>query len=188
MLDDEKHRVCPVERAGHLVNPIRRWFQNPRKILKPHIQEGMTVLDMGCGPGFFTRDIAHMVGERGRVFAADLQEEMLAKLSLKVQGTLLENRITRIQCSESKIGITEPVDFALLFYMVHEVPNSEALFRELYSMLKSRGRALIAEPSFHVSKRAFEKTLRTAQDQGFIRVDTPKVFFSKTALIQKQTD
>ena len=185
---NKKHRVCPAAMAGHLDNPIRRWFQNPRKILKPYIHEGMTVLDMGCGSGFFIRDIAHMVGERGRVIAADLQEEMLAKLSQKVQGTLLESRIICHKCSENKIGITEPVDFALLFYMVHEAPDLEALFRELFFMLKPRGRALIAEPSFHVSKRSFEKTLRTTQNQGFILVETPKVFFSKTALLQKQSD
>jgi hypothetical protein len=43
----EKTRVCPVERAGSLDNGIRKWLQNPRKILGPYIEEGMTVLDLG---------------------------------------------------------------------------------------------------------------------------------------------
>jgi len=48
--------ICPVERAGGLDNRIRRWLQNPQKILRLYIAEGMTVLDVGCGPGFFSLD------------------------------------------------------------------------------------------------------------------------------------
>jgi ubiquinone/menaquinone biosynthesis C-methylase UbiE len=73
----QKNRVCPVSLAGGLDNKIRRWLQNPRKILAPYIQEGMTVLDIGCGPGFFSIEMAQLVGKSGKVFAADLQEGML---------------------------------------------------------------------------------------------------------------
>jgi hypothetical protein len=41
---DTQHRVCPVEKAGILDSRLRRWLQNPRKIVSPYIQEGMTVL------------------------------------------------------------------------------------------------------------------------------------------------
>ena len=44
----------------------------------------MTVLDVGCGPGFFTLDMARLVGPSGRVIAADLQEGMLEKLGQKI--------------------------------------------------------------------------------------------------------
>jgi Ribosomal protein L11 methylase len=58
-------RVCPVERAGGLDNWVRRWLQNPRKFLAPYVSKGMTVLDMGCGPGFFSLEMASMVGVSG---------------------------------------------------------------------------------------------------------------------------
>jgi ubiquinone/menaquinone biosynthesis C-methylase UbiE len=93
-----KHRVCSVERAGSLDNRIRRWIQDPQKILRPYIEEGMTVLDLGCGPGHFSIALAQMVGKSGRVIAADLQEEMLQKLRDKIQGTELEERITLHKC------------------------------------------------------------------------------------------
>ena len=73
------NRICPVERAGHLDNRIRRWLQRPRNILAPYVKAGMTVLDIGCGPGFFTIDMARIVGDSGRVIAADLQAAMLQK-------------------------------------------------------------------------------------------------------------
>ena len=119
MTNDGKDRICPVERAGSLDNRFRRWFQNPRKILGPYLKEGMTALDVGCGPGFFSLDMARMAGTTGRVIAADLQNAMLDKIRVKIKGTELEKRITLHTCEKDKISISEKVDFVLLFYMVH---------------------------------------------------------------------
>ena len=80
-MDNERNRVCPVELANSLDSKIRSLIQNPRKILKPYIKEGMKVLDIGCGPGFFSVAIAEMVGKNGKVIAADMQEGMLQKLN-----------------------------------------------------------------------------------------------------------
>jgi len=101
----EKNRVCPVTLARFLDNRIRRWLQDPRKILRPYIKEGMTVLDVGCGPGFFSIELARMVGKSGRVIASDLQEGMLRKLRDKIRGTELEERITLHRCEKNKLGL-----------------------------------------------------------------------------------
>jgi len=178
------NRIFPVERAGRLDNRFRRWFQNPRKILSPHIKEGMTVLDIGCGPGFFSIDMAQMVGKSGRVIAADLQRGMLQKLRDKIQGTEFGERITLHKSEENRIGVSERVDFALAFYVVHELPNQNEFFEELKSILKARGQALVVEPPFRVSKTAFEETIKKARDAGFIPARGPKVFLSKTAILK----
>ena len=177
-------RVCPVERAGSLDNRIRRWLQNPQKILKPYIEKGMTVLDVGCGPGFFSIDMAQMVGKSGRVIASDLQEGMLQKVREKIKGTELEERVTLHKCEENKIGVSERVDFVLLFYMIHEVPNKEDFFNEIGTILKQNGQVLIVEPPFHVSKLAFEETVNKARDIGFEDIKGPNVLFSKTVILK----
>ena len=184
-MSDGNKRVCPVERAGSLDNRIRRWLQNPQKIVGPYIEEGMTVLDLGCGPGFFSIDMAQMVGKSGRVIAADLQEGMLQKLRDKIQGTEYEERITLHKCEENKIGVSEEIDFVLAFYMVHEVPNQEEFFNEIGVILKPKGQVLVVEPPFHVSKSAFEETIRKARNAGFTLVERPKVLLSKTAVLRK---
>ncbi len=184
IVSNGNNRVCPVERAGSLDNRIRRWIQNPRKILGPYIEEGMTVLDIGCGPGFFSIDMARMVGKSGRVIASDLQEGMLQKLRDKIKGTELEERITLYKCEETKIGVSENVDFILSFYMLHEIPNTEEFFNEIGTLLKPNGQVLIVEPPFHVSKAAFEETLKKARDAGFRDVERPKVFLSKAVILK----
>lgn len=184
-MTERNQRVCPVENAGSLDNKLRRWVQNPRKIVKPYIQEGMTVLDVGCGPGFFTLDMAELVGESGRVIAADLQDGMLRKLRNKIRGTELDKRITLHPCEKDKIRVSVAVDFVLVFYMFHEVPNQEAFLEEIGSMLKPNGKVLIVEPPFHVSKSAFAEMVRKAGKAGLELVERPNVFLSKTAVLKK---
>ena len=185
MMGDRNNRVCPVERAGILDHRIRRWLQDSQKILRPYIEEGMTVLDIGCGPGFFSIDMAQMAGRSGRVIASDLQEGMLQKLRDKIQGTELEERFTLHQCEEDKVGVSVNVDFVLAFYMVHEVPNPKKFFEEINSILKPNGQVLVVEPPLRVSKKAFEETIRKARDSGFKPVEGPKVLLSKTVILKK---
>jgi len=163
--------VCPVEIAGGLDNRIRRLFQNPHNILIRYIQDGMTVLDLGCGPGFFSIATAEMVGVSGKVIAVGLQEGMLSEVRNKIRKTKIEKRIKLHKCEESKIGVSDKVDFLLAFYMVHEVPNQESLFKEIKSILKPDGKALIVEPKFHVSKKAFEETEKVVKKLGFEVID-----------------
>ncbi len=179
------NRVCPVERAGSLDNRIRRWLQNPQKILRPYIEGGMTVLDLGCGPGFFSIDRAHMVGKSGQVIACDLQEGMLQKVREKIKGTELEERIRLHKCEEREIGVTDHVDFVLLFYVVHEVANKEKFFDEIGAILKPNGQVLVVEPPFHVSKSAFEETIKKAREVGFIDTEGPKLLFHKAVTLKK---
>jgi len=188
MVTDRHHRVCPVEAAGSLDGRIRRWLQNPQKLLSPYIEEGMAVLDLGCGPGFFTVAMARMVGPSGRVIAADLQDGMLQKIRAKIHGTDLEDRVTLHKCDEDKIGISESVDFVLAFYVVHEVPSQQDLFAELATILRPNGTVLVVEPPFHVSRKAFEETVRIASKARLTDLRRPRVGLNKAVLLRKTPD
>jgi ubiquinone/menaquinone biosynthesis C-methylase UbiE len=153
-------------------------------MLEPYVREGMTALDFGCGPGFFTLDLARLVGPSGRVIAADLQPGMLEKVHTKVRGTEFEARVVLHQCQPTRIGLALPVDFALAFYMLHELPDQEACFTELRQLVPAQGQLLVVEPPLHVSRAAFETTLRTAKGSGFTVIGRPRVAFSKAALLQ----
>jgi len=180
---EDKNRVCPVERAGALDVFIRKLVQSPSKMLKPYVKSGMTVLDVGCGPGFFTIEIAKMCDRTVNVIAADLQEGMLEKVRKKIVGTQLEEKIKLYKCEEDRIGLTDKVDFVLAFYMVHEVPDQDAFFSELKSLLNSDGKILIVEPKFHVSKNSFKEMIAKLESMGFEVEEKPKIFFSRSVVV-----
>jgi ubiquinone/menaquinone biosynthesis C-methylase UbiE len=183
---ETKQRICPVEKAGGLDNSIRRFLHNPHKILKPYIAEGMTVLDMGCGPGFFSLEIAKLLNHSGKVIAADLQDGMLDRIREKISGTHLDKMIVLHKCQEDRIGFTEKVDFVLAFYMIHEVPDQDKLFSELFSILKPNGLIFIIEPKFHVSKKSFEIMVDKVKSIGLNILDRPNVFFSRAIVLAKK--
>jgi len=165
--------VCPHKFAFMLDNWIRRLIQNPGKILNGYIKPGDIAMDVGCGPGFFTIDMAKMVGERGQVIAVDLQPQMLAATLKKAERKGVAGRIVAHQCAAECIGFDEQVDFVLAYYMVHETPDPPAFFKEAEAMLKEGGRLLVVEPKMHVSKTAFEAMVKAAEKAGLKAIDFP---------------
>jgi len=179
-----KNRVCPAEKAGEFDTRLRRLFQNPAKILGPYIKEDMTVLDLGCGPGFFAVEMARLMNNTGKVIAADLQDEMLAILQRKIIGSELESVIELHKCETESTGVKEHVDFILAFYVVHEIPDHEKLFREIKSILNTGGRILIVEPSTHVSGKDFRLMISRAENAGLRVTGRPGYFLSRAVLLQ----
>lgn len=180
---ENKNRVCPVSRAGGLEHWLRKLLQNPKRIVGKYLHPGMVALDFGCGPGLFSIEMAKMVGSKGKIFAVDLQQGMLDKVAAKIRNTELAPIIKLHKCSESRTGLKEKVDFALAFYVVHEVPNQAKFFEEIKTLMKPNARTLVVEPKFHVSKKDFEETIRITKALGFKEIEKPKVFLSRTALL-----
>lgn len=179
----QKHRICPVGLAGTLDLKLRKLFQNPQKILSPYIKEGMTVVDLGCGPGFFSIEMAKMTGASGKVIAADLQEGMLNKVKNKIRNSNLETIIHLHHCQEDRINLKVTADFILIFYMLHEVPGQLSFLQEVRTMMKSDARILIAEPKFHVSKKSFASLVENIKKAGFKIIEEPKILFSRAMII-----
>jgi ubiquinone/menaquinone biosynthesis C-methylase UbiE len=176
--------VCPAEFAGSLDSFLRRLVHKPRKMLEPYIVKGMSVLDLGCGPGYFTVELAKLVGEEGRVIAADLQEGMLEIVIRKIKGTDLDKRVEIQICQTDRIGISIKVDFVLAFWMVHEVPDQPRMFEELRSLLNPGGRIWIIEPKFHVTEKSFNKMITSIEAAGLEIIERPKVSISRSVLLK----
>ncbi|RQW81466.1 MAG: class I SAM-dependent methyltransferase [Methanothrix sp.] len=184
-MTNEPDRVCPWQCARFLDNWVRRAVHNPAKIIGRYIEKGQTVLDLGCGPGMFSLAMAEMVGEKGTVISVDIQDEMLQILRQKSERAGLRSRVILHKAQPEKIGISEKVDFALAFYMVHEVPDKAGFLREVAAAIKPQGSVLIVEPKFHVSKPSFEETINVAESSGLRLISRPNVLFSRAALLQK---
>jgi|SRR5579884_3907801 len=181
-------RVCPWWLGYFLINPLRRWRQDPGKILAPYVREGMTVLEPGPGMGFFTIEIAERVRSAGRVIAVDIQSKMLEKLKRRAAKRGVVDRIeTRLAGPESMaIGdLNGNVDFAFAFAVIHELPPTAAVFPEIAAALKPGGRLLVAEPRGHVKAAAFDAELAAAAQAGLTVIERPPIAGSHTALFKK---
>ena len=167
--------VCSHTHSFFLDNIFRRLLQNPEKIVGEYLKEGDLAIDLGCGPGYFSIDMAKMVGGSGKVFAVDLQKEMLEKARKKAKVLSLEVRMVFHNCPQDRIGLSEDIkaDFILAFYMVHETPDPEKFLSEVKTLLKKQGKFLLVEPAFHVSKKQFQEIARTAEKIGFKPLGSP---------------
>jgi ubiquinone/menaquinone biosynthesis C-methylase UbiE len=182
----EGERVCPLEHAGAFDAWYRRVLQNPRRILERFVRGGMTVMDVGCGPGFFTIPMARLVGPRGRVIAADVQPGMLALLAKKIRGSELEQRTSLFECRDGRMKSLTPLDFILAFYMVHETPDAAVFLQDAHAALKPGRQMLVAEPPLHVTRRAFNHMVGLAKQIGFVAVDGPPIFLAQTVVLVKR--
>ena len=179
--------VCPWWFAYTFDNRFRTFFHNPEKMLGPYVSTGMTVLDVGCGMGFFSIGLARLVGDSGSVISADVQAKMLSTLHKRSKKVGVAHIIRLHQCEPGKLGVDTPVDFVLAFWMVHEVPEFETFFQQIRSCLKPNGRMLIAEPRFHVSPKRFQQILLSVQASGFELYDAPAIKFSHSAVFKNNT-
>jgi ubiquinone/menaquinone biosynthesis C-methylase UbiE len=175
-------RVCPWWLAYTFDNPLRRLVHNPGKILSPYLEEGMTVLDTGCGMGFFSIAMAHLVGSGGKVIAVDVQLQILEVLKKRAEKAGVSERIVTVCCEQNKLSVSKKADFALAFYMVHEVPDKGILFRQVISCLKPGARFFLVEPWVHVSRSAFKRTVEIARAAGLVSTGSARVRFSYAQL------
>lgn len=182
-----KKRVCPATASWTLDNFFRTIIHSPARIVGPSVSPGDTVLDIGCGSGFFTRAMARMVGNDGMVIAVDLQEEMLAKVRERAGREGLLPRIRTVKAAERSLNIATAIqaDFALAFYVMHEVQDKERLLREAANALMPGGTLLLVEPKIHVSAKEFRVTVGLAQHAGFRVISRPFILFSRAVLLEK---
>lgn len=106
---------------------------------------GQTVLDMGCGNGFYTLPLAKIVGVKGRVLAVDIQPEMLVMLRARAEQEGVEN-ITPILGSVHDPRLpAESVDLALLVDVYHEFSHPEPMLAAMRQALKPKGLLVLVE-------------------------------------------
>ena len=119
----------------------RKWFLDPLKTLRgADIQPGQTVLEVGCGTGFFTVKAAQLVGDQGCLIALDVMSDFIEQVSKKVQAANLKNvRIIKRNALDTGLD-AESIDKALLFGVVPypSLPLNR-LLPEMHRILKSQG-------------------------------------------------
>ena len=119
------------------------------------VRAGQVVLDFGCGSGVYAIPAAKLVGDKGRVYALDINSEFLDKVEQMAKEEGLTN-IVRIDASMvMEIPLkNKTVDVMLLIDVLHLIKDRETLFKEAYRILK-RGGLIVVYP-MHVTEKEVE--------------------------------
>ena len=115
-------------------------FVNPYKLLDAAgLKPGQKVLEVGCGPGFFTISAAKIVGAEGVVYALDVNPFAIEAVQRKVEKEGLDN-VKILFADAARTGLPdESVDLAFLFGIIHALEDVDAVMHEMHRVLKANG-------------------------------------------------
>ena len=135
-----KARLFPPEDLGLLQGPDRDQWQKPDQIMDTlGIADGSMVADLGAGGGWFTLRLARRVGPNGRVYAEDIQRQMLEALGRRVQRENLSNVIPVLGMATDP-RLPSGLDAVLIVDAYHEMDDPVTLLRNVGHSLKPHGR------------------------------------------------
>jgi len=163
-------RPFPRVLAGILEHPLRLKYRDPAQTLGPFgLAEGMSVLDLGCGTGLFSGEMARQVGATGTVHAVDIQSALLDRARQRVGETGLAGRVRFYHSGAYDLRHLAPesIDVAILIATFSEIPNPMLLLGELGRVLKSGGRIGISEEMAHPGYLPAPLVRRRVEEAGF---------------------
>ena len=130
-------RLFPPELLGQLEGPDRDLYQRPEQIMDAlQIGEGSVVADLGAGGGWFTVRLASRVGPNGRVYAEDIQEQMINAIGRRVELLGLKNVIPKLGSPVDPQIPAGTLDAVLIVDAYHEVEQPVALLKNVAKTLK----------------------------------------------------
>lgn len=133
-------RLFPPEDLGLLEGPDRDAYQRPDQIMDAlQIGEGSVVADLGAGGGWFTVRLARRVGPNGRVYAEDIQQQMIDAITRRVAREELKNVRTVLGTPVDVRLPPASLDAALMVDAYHEVVQPVTLLKNIARALKPTG-------------------------------------------------
>jgi ubiquinone/menaquinone biosynthesis C-methylase UbiE len=133
-------RLFPPENLGLLEPPDRDVWQRPDRIMDElRIAEGSVVADLGAGSGWFTTRLAARVGPNGKVYAEDIQSQMLSAIQLRVSREGLRNVQPVLGTPSDPRLPAARLDAVLIVDAYHEMENPVVLLHNVAASLKPTG-------------------------------------------------
>ncbi len=117
------------------------------KIRKTKIKEGSIVLDYGCGPGSYSIAAAQVVGDLGKVYAADIHPLAIDEVKNRVREKGIKNIETILTNRDTNLD-ENSIDVVLLLDIYHHLSDPKSILEELYRVLKKEGSLSVDDHHF----------------------------------------
>jgi len=167
----------------------RRRIQPPEQLIeRSGIKRGMHVLDLGCGSGAFTPFIARTVGVKGKVYALDVQADMLKQLERKLSKP--ENRDIRniklIEGNAYELPFeNNSLDLVNMVTVLQEIPDRDRALQEVRRVLKRGGFLAVTELFPDPDYPWKSTTIKLGEVAGFVVDKVSGNFFNYTVRFKK---
>ncbi len=149
-------------------NPIRRKFQPPGGVVDHvHIQEGMNILEVGPGTGFYTFEAARRAGPSGHVYAIDIKPRVIAILNGRVEQAAVKNITTKVASAYEIPLPSESIDRVFMVHVLPEIPDKQKALHEIRRVLKRGGLLTLAEGLIDPDYRLQKTEISWCRDTGF---------------------
>ena len=137
----------PHQFADMLDHPWRLRYRDPiDTVAILGIAAGMTVLDLGCGTGTFTVEMARMVGPDGSVHAVDIQRSILQRAEARIAAARVSAAVAFHHGGAYALPLeTSSVDLAVVLATFSQIPDKARALAELRRVLKPGGRLAVSE-------------------------------------------
>jgi len=140
---------APAFISTFLDSGFRKMMQPPAKVIAcSGIKPGMKVLEIGCGSGAFTIEAARTVGQQGKVYALDIQEDMLGKLRIKLSrfGNSDIRNIEIINKGAYELPFADnSLDLVFMVTVFQEIPDKQRALAQIKRVLKPAGILAVSE-------------------------------------------
>lgn len=134
------------KKVHKLDDPERRKVLPPEETLQLlGVRPGMTVVDLGCGSGYFSLPAARLVGEAGRVYGVDLYQELLDLCRQRAEEQGIGNFVP-VLAEEVRVPLPGgEADAVLAVNVLHEFEDLQSSLFEMRRLLKPEGRLLVVD-------------------------------------------
>ena len=149
-----RHPVSGRPIAGVMGPEGARWLERPEReaeeaptkaVAALNLQPGQVVADIGAGSGYYTMLLSSAVGPRGRVYATDIQPEMLALIKRRIEEKGVSN-VELVRGTATGSGLPDGViDLALMVDVYHELAQPQAFLQSLKRAMRPEGRLVLIE-------------------------------------------
>ena len=132
--------------AEWLMRRVREEEEGPGQMREQlHVKPGMVVCDMGCGNGYHTLPLAEMVGEKGKVYAVDVQPEMIEMLKANIERNGVKNIVPINGLYHDPKLPPNTCDMILLVDVYHEFSHPVQMLAGMRAALKPDGQLVLCE-------------------------------------------
>ena len=131
-------------------NLVRRVFSPPKKLLSKYVVPGSSVADLGCGPGYFTIPMAELTGQRGKVYAVDLDASAVEEVARKAGARGLDGVVEARAGSAAEVDFIPDgsVDFVFAHGLLCCMKDHSGALSQIRRMLKKDGLAYLSVTRF----------------------------------------